>query len=172
MPNFTLHFKYCLPSKTRERKCVFLWVFLVLLRRTSFWPPSMVYISVIIYTNCYEVIQLFRVTCFIAGQYNTDCYGTNTGVLSISTICQSAEYILELYILIQIRTIQLLIFTEKFSSLPGFEPGTSLVSSRYATNWAILAWIGLTILIPDSSIQLLFLRKLSRFDSTVFRSCK
>ena len=34
-----------------------------------------------------------------------------------------------------------LIFTEKFSPLPGFEPGTSPVPSRYATNWAILAWI-------------------------------
>ena len=46
-----------------------------------------------------------------------------------------------LYIGIQIQTIQLLIFTEKFSPLPGFEPGTSLVPRRYATNWAILAWI-------------------------------
>ena len=35
---------------------------------------------------------------------------------------------------IQIRTIQLLIFTEKLSPLPGFEPGTSPVPSRYATN--------------------------------------
>ena len=59
---------------------------------------------------------------------------------SISTICQNAEYILELYIHIQIQTIQLLIFTEKFLPLPGFEPRTSLVPSRYATNWAILAW--------------------------------
>ena len=49
--------------------------------------------------------------------------------------------ILELYIHIQIQTIQLFIFTEKFSPLPGFEPGTSPVPSRYATNWAILAWI-------------------------------
>ena len=47
------------------------------------------------------------------------------GRITISTICQSAEYILELYIRIQIRTIQLLIFTEKFSPLLGFEPGTS-----------------------------------------------
>ena len=36
---------------------------------------------------------------------------------------------------------QLLIFIEKFSPLPGFEPGTSPVPSRYATNWAILAWM-------------------------------
>ena len=34
-----------------------------------------------------------------------------------------------LYIRIQIRTIQLLIFTEKFSPLQGFEPGTSRVPS-------------------------------------------
>ena len=45
------------------------------------------------------------------------------------------------YICIQIQTIQLLIFTEKFWPSPGFEPGTSQVPSRYATNWAILAWI-------------------------------
>ena len=44
------------------------------------------------------------------------------------------------YIQIQIRTIQLLICTLKFSPLPGFEQGTSPVPSRYAT-WAILAWI-------------------------------
>ena len=32
------------------------------------------------------------------------------------------------------RVVTVLIFTEKFSPLPGFEPGTSLVPSRYATN--------------------------------------
>ena len=42
---------------------------------------------------------------------------------------------------IQIQIIQLLIFTEKFSSLLGFEPGTSPEPSRYATNRAILAWL-------------------------------
>ena len=52
---------------------------------------------------------------------------------SISTICQSAEYILELCICFQIRINQLLIFTEKFSPLS--------VPSRYASNWAILAWM-------------------------------
>ena len=52
---------------------------------------------------------------------------------------------MELYIRIQIRTIQLPIFTEKFSPLTGFEPGTSPVPSRYATNWAILAWINLVL---------------------------
>ena len=29
---------------------------------------------------CYKLIQLFRVTCFIAGQYNTKYYGTFTDV--------------------------------------------------------------------------------------------
>ena len=43
----------------------------------------------------------------------------------------------------QIRIIQLLIFTDKFSPLLGFEPGISPVPSRYATYWAILAWITL-----------------------------
>ena len=47
---------------------------------------------------------------------------------------ESAQYILELYIRIQIQIIWLLIFTKKFSPLPGFEPGTSPVPSRYATN--------------------------------------
>ena len=42
---------------------------------------------------------------------------------------------------IQIGTIKLLFFTEKFSPFSGFEPDTSQVPSRYATNWAILAWI-------------------------------
>ena len=49
-------------------------------------------------------------------------------------VCQSAEYILELYICIKIPTIPLLIFTEKFSPLLGFVPGTSPVPSLYATN--------------------------------------
>ena len=40
------------------------------------------------------------------------------------------------YICIQIRTVQLLIFTEKFSTLPGFEPGTSPVPSLF--------WVALT----------------------------
>ena len=53
---------------------------------------------------------------------------------------------MELYIRIQIWTIQLPIFTEKFSPLLGFEPGTSPVPSRYATNWAILAWISIKIM--------------------------
>ena len=58
---------------------------------------------------------------------------------SISTICQSAEYILELYIRIQIWINQVLIFIEKFSPLSGFEPQTSRVPCLCATNWAIQA---------------------------------
>ena len=50
-------------------------------------------------------------------------------------------FILELYIRIQIQIIHLLIFTEKFSPLPVFEPGTSPVPRQYAANSAILAWI-------------------------------
>ena len=37
--------------------------------------------------------------------------------------------------------LMLIVSLKKFSPLPGFEPGTSLVQSRYATNWAILAWM-------------------------------
>ena len=33
-------------------------------------------------------------------------------------------------------------FHWKFLPLPGFEPGNSPVPSQYATNWAILAWVG------------------------------
>ena len=45
------------------------------------------------------------------------------------------------YICIQIWTNQLLIFIEKLLRLPGFEPQTSRVPSRFATSWAIQAWI-------------------------------
>ena len=31
--------------------------------------------------SCYKLIQLFRVTCFFAGQYNTGYYGTFTDVI-------------------------------------------------------------------------------------------
>ena len=48
-----------------------------------------------------------------------------------------------LYICIQIQINQLLIFIEKFSPLPGFEPQTSQVPSRCATNRAIRACFGL-----------------------------
>ena len=86
------------------------------MRRHLFWPLSRVYISVII-------------THIL---YNTNHAGPSVW---------AAIVILELYIRIQIRIIQLLIFTEKFSPLPGFEPGTLPVSSLYVTNWAILSWM-------------------------------
>ena len=58
-----------------------------------------------------------------------------------------AEKLLDnrLYIRIQIQTIQLLIFTGKFSPLSGFEPGTSPVPSRNATNWAI--WVSIVLIL-------------------------
>ena len=40
---------------------------------------------------------------------------------------------------------QLLIFIEKLSSLPGFEPRNSPVPSRYATNWAFASLFIYTI---------------------------
>ena len=39
------------------------------------------------------------------------------------------------------------IFNEKFSPLLWFESGTSPVPRRYATNWAILAWISFCMFI-------------------------
>ena len=58
--------------------------------------------------------------------------------------CQSAEYILELYICIEIRIIPLLIFTEKFSPLLGFEPGRP----QYQADMLLieLSWLGSLIL--------------------------
>ena len=56
----------------------------------------------------------------------------------IQGICQSAKYILELYICTRIWLNRLLIFIEKSSPLPGFEPD---LPSRCSTNWAIQAWI-------------------------------
>ena len=44
-------------------------------------------------------------------------------------------------------------FTEKFSPLPGFEPGTLPVPSRYATNRAILAWIIKANITPFSTLE-------------------
>ena len=32
--------------------------------------------------SCYELIQGFRVTCLLTGQYNPKCYGTITDVIS------------------------------------------------------------------------------------------
>ena len=100
-------------------------IFFALIRRASFWPPSMFYISFII-THILQITFLHDVDLLWAG---------------ISTICQSAEYIFELYIRIQIQINQLLIFIKKFSPLLGFEPHTYQVPSRCATNWAIQAWI-------------------------------
>ena len=45
--------------------------------------------------------------------------------------------------------VTLIILIEKFSPLPGFERRTSTVPSRYATNWAILAWITSFFLFSD-----------------------
>ena len=44
------------------------------------------------------------------------------------------ECVFESHIRIQIQINQLIIFMEKFSPLPGFEPRTSRVPSRCATN--------------------------------------
>ena len=89
-----------------------IYIFFYTLQRASFWPPSMVHISVI-----------------------------NTQTLQITFFHDVDLLWAAFHIHIQIWTNQLLIFTEKFSFLPGFEPRTSSVPSRYATNWAILAWI-------------------------------
>ena len=58
---------------------------------------------------------------------------TQTSV-STSTMYQSTHVEPRLYAVLKSEFNQLPIFIEKFSPLPGFEPGTSLVPSRYATN--------------------------------------
>ena len=103
---------------------------LALLRRASFWPPSLVYISVmntqtLHITFLHDVDLLWAAFHVLHQHLSFWLVGTQgLGFYSISTICQSGEYILELYINIQIGTIQLLIFNEKFSPLLGLEPGT------------------------------------------------
>ena len=59
--------------------------------------------------------------------------------LSISTICQKANYVETL----ESEPTQLIqIWVRKRHSLvPGFEPTTSVVPSQCTTNWAIQAWI-------------------------------
>ena len=77
---------------------------------------------------------------------------------STSTMYQRAHVESRLYSLFKFEFNQLLIFSEKFSPLAGFEPGTSPVPNRYATNWAILAWIGFV--------------RLTRLKSWGFKYCK
>ena len=62
-------------------------------------------------------------------------------MMRLATMYQSAHIESWLYAVFKFEFNQLLIFIEKFSPLPVFEPGTSPVPSRYATNWAILVWI-------------------------------
>ena len=132
-----------------NKKNIFFSLSLALLRRTYFLPPSMVHISVIIthITN----YNLF--TCW------TSVGSVNVLHLHLLYCCQpypTLEHDVQLSFKRRIYwmknrglsklshhgwIIQLLIFIEKFSPLPGFELGTSPVPSRYATNWAILAWI-------------------------------
>ena len=111
---------------------------MALLRRTSFWPPSMVYISVII-THTYYKLQSFSHSH--VGQ--TLLMVPLQGVSLLNGLPWSTNWAEPRFYVVPIKFEfnQLLISIEKFSPLPEFEPETSPVSSRYATNWAILAWI-------------------------------
>ena len=59
----------------------------------------------------------------------------------------------DLWVVPSLFLFNVVIFIEKFSPLPGFEPGTSPVPSRNATNWAILAWINKKNLIFDLTLE-------------------
>ena len=107
---------------------------LALLRRTSFWSPSMVYISVIIFTHITNYNLSHDYQSWDSMQFSA----------STSTMQQSTHVESRLYAVFKFKFNQLLIFIEKLLHLPGFEPGTSPVPSWYATHWAILAWIGNT----------------------------
>ena len=104
-----------------------LFVLLALLRRTSFL------------TTFYSLYFSHHYT-----YYKLQSFACCTSVFCLSTICQIAENILELYIPIHIWKNQLLIFIEKFSSLPGFEPQTSWEPRWCATNRAMQAWMTIT----------------------------
>ena len=101
---------------------------LALLRRASFWPPSMVYILSHHYT-------------YITNYSSSWSWDSMQSSATTSTMYQSAHVESRLYAVFKFEFNHLLIFIEKFSPLPGLEPGTSQVPNRYATNWAILAWI-------------------------------
>ena len=77
-------------------------------------------------------------TCFMV---------TFCGQLSWSTSCVEPRFYAAPF---KFDFIQLLIFIEKFLPLLGFKPRTSPlpVPSRYATNWAILAWIIFQLKLP------------------------
>ena len=105
------------------------------------WCKNMQYIC-----SIGDVVTLLRLIAVIQAQIRFCCakiaiwkHFVCCFLHGISTICQSAKYILELYICIQIQINQLLIFIEKFLPLPEFEPRTSRVTSRCVTNWAFLA---------------------------------
>ena len=102
---------------------IFFSLTLAFLRRAYFWPPLWSIFQSSIHKH-YKLhfFMLYRINHMPEGRMH-----------------------LELYIRIQIRTIQLLIFTEKFLPLPGFEPGTSPVPSLYMLPIE-LSWLGLKTL--------------------------
>ena len=74
-------------------------------------------------------------------EWNYQSWDSMQSSASTSIMYQSANVESRLYTVFKFKFNQLLIFIEKFSPLPGFEPGTSRVPSRYANNWTILAWV-------------------------------
>ena len=89
------------------------------------------------------LVEYIFLTAFYGLYFNHQLHITITISSSSWWPSVSSFHILPLHLSFWLlgTTNQLLIFTTKFSPLPGLEPGTSPVPSRYATNWAILAWI-------------------------------
>ena len=132
---------------------------MALLRRSSFWPPFIVYISVnntkalqITFLHTCQPVKLSTTTSHLTQFKKRDpafCIGNCNKVL---LLLNDRYTILRQDLNPQKQSedhdstsnhhgwvIQLLNFTEKFSPLPGFKPLTSPVPSWYVTNWAILA---------------------------------
>ena len=124
---------------------------------TSFWPPSMVYISIINYTLQFlQVLTCFMVTfCgslhlhlsfWLVGTtrlYSLQTCSCNMILELSSTSCIEPRFYATPF---KFKFNQLLILIEKLLPLPGFQPRTSPIPRRYATKWAILAWIPYCVL--------------------------
>ena len=100
----------------------------------------MVYISVIIFTHITNYNLSHVGPLWAAFMYCIYTCLSDLWVL-VMLMYQSANAESRLYAVFKFEFNQLLNFIEKFSPLSGFVPRASPVPSRYATNWAILAWI-------------------------------
>ena len=102
------------------------------------WRGRNISFFALLYCSCLEINALCRY--FVEGKWG---WLSKREILNYKFNKKNLFFLKKgnIWVIKFIHSIQLLNFTEKFSPLPGFEPWTSTVPSRYATNWAILAWI-------------------------------